>query len=96
LNYPPFSQLASLIFSHSNDGSCRAEAERLKRELETESQARGIGGLSIIGPAPAFVHRLRGRYRWQIILRGTDLSSFLAEVPLPRGWSVDIDPVGLV
>jgi primosomal protein N' (replication factor Y) len=31
LSYPPFSQLASLIFSHSNDGSCRAEAERLKR-----------------------------------------------------------------
>jgi primosomal protein N' (replication factor Y) len=96
LGYPPFSRLASLVYSHTNDTRCQKEAERLKKQLEVESQAKGIGGLSFIGPAPAFIHRLRGRYRWQIILRGSDLSSFLAQVPLPRGWTVDIDPVGLV
>jgi primosomal protein N' (replication factor Y) len=96
LNYPPFSSLARLIYSHTNDGNCGREAERLKRELETESRARGIAGLSIIGPAPAFIHRQRGRYRWQIILRGTNLPAFLGDLPLPRGWTVDIDPVGLV
>ena len=96
LGYPPFLGLASLVYSHTNEGNCRKEAERLKRELETESRARGIAGLSVIGPAPAFVHRLRGHYRWQIVLRGTSLSDFLTEIPLPRGWTVDIDPVGLV
>ncbi len=96
LNYPPFSRLASLMYSHPNDVACREEAERLKRVLTVASEARGIAGLSFIGPAPAFIHRLRGRYRWQIILRGNDLPAFLAEVPLPRGWTVDIDPVGLV
>jgi primosomal protein N' (replication factor Y) len=85
-----------LIFSHTNDILCQKEAERLKNELEQESQTRGIAGLSFIGPAPAFIHRLRGSYRWQIILRGQDPSLLLAEVPLPRGWSLDIDPVGLV
>jgi primosomal protein N' (replication factor Y) len=96
LNYPPFSQLASLIYAHTNDNYCRSEAERLKRQMETDSQARGIAGLSIIGPAPAFIHRLRGRYRWQVVVRGNALSDFLSEVPLPRGWTVDIDPMGLV
>ncbi len=96
LGYPPFQRIASLIFSHTNDILCQKEAERLKNELEQESQARGIAGLSFIGPAPAFIHRLRGSYRWQIILRGQDPSLLLAEVPLPRGWSLDIDPVGLV
>ena len=96
LGYPPFFNLASLVYSHTNEGNCSKEAERLKKELETDSRARGTAGLSIIGPAPAFVHRLRGRYRWQIVLRGTRLQEFLGEIPLPRGWTVDIDPVGLV
>jgi primosomal protein N' (replication factor Y) len=96
LGYPPFLRLASLIYSHTNDARCQKEAERLKKQLEMESQSKGIGGLSFIGPAPAFIHRLRGRYRWQIIVRGLDPSSFLSQLELPRGWTVDIDPVGLV
>ena len=96
LGYPPFFRLASLIYSNTNDSRCQKEAERLRKQLEVESQAKGIGGLSFIGPAPAFIHRLRGRYRWQIIVRGPDPSSFLSQLELPRGWAVDIDPVGLV
>jgi primosomal protein N' (replication factor Y) len=96
LGYPPFFSLASLVYSHTNDTNCRKESERLKAQLEHESNARGMAGLTIIGPAPAFIHRLRGRYRWQLVLRGNDLPEFLREVPLPRGWIIDIDPVGLV
>jgi len=96
LGYPPFQRMANLVFSHTNDNLCQKEAERFKQVLEQESQARGIAGLSLIGPAPAFIHRLRGSYRWQIILRSPDPSVLLTELPLPRGWTMDIDPVGLV
>ncbi len=96
LGYPPFQRMASLIFSHANDASCQKEAERFKSELEIESQVRGIAGLNFIGPAPAFIHRLRGSYRWQIIICSPDPSLLLADVTLPRGWSLDIDPVGLM
>jgi primosomal protein N' (replication factor Y) len=68
----------------------------MKLLLIKEKDSRGIAGLSFIGPAPAFIHRLRGRFRWQLILRGTDLSAFLKIIPVPQGWTVDIDPVGLV
>jgi len=95
LHNPPFSQLASLTFTHTNDKACQREAERMQQLIIEERDTRGIADLSIIGPAPAFVHRLRGRYRWRIILRGWDLSAFLVEVPFPQGWTVDIDPVGL-
>lgn len=67
----------------------------MKRRFIEERDAKGIADLSLIGPAPAFIHRLRGRYRWQLILRGSGLSSFLTEIPIPQGWTVDIDPVGL-
>jgi primosomal protein N' (replication factor Y) len=95
LRYPPFSRLASLVYFHKNDIACRREAERMKDLLNKTIESRGIEDIGIIGPAPAFVHRLRGRFRWQIVLRGADLSAFLSEIPFPQVWTIDIDPVGL-
>ena len=96
LNNPPFTQLARLIFTHTNDAICQREAEKMRKTLIEESNARGIAGISIIGPAPAFIHRLRGRYRWQLIIRGQNLSAFLSPLDFGHGWTVDIDPVGLI
>ena len=96
LHNPPFTRLALLVYSHTNDALCQREAERMKGLLIEERDARGIGDLSVIGPAPAYVHRLRGRFRWQLILRGSELSAFLSPVPFPQGWTIDIDPVSLV
>jgi primosomal protein N' (replication factor Y) len=95
LRNPPFSRLASLVYTHTNDTRCQRETERMKRLLIEERDAKGMADLSLIGPAPAFIHRLRGRFRWQLILRGADLSAFLSPIPIPQGWTVDIDPVGL-
>ncbi len=68
----------------------------MKRLLIAERDSKGVADFSIIGPAPAFIHRRRGRFRWQIILRGSELSAFLSQIPVPQGWTVDIDPVSLV
>jgi primosomal protein N' (replication factor Y) len=95
LRNPPLSRLACLTCSHTNDLLCRREAERMKRILSQKIDSEGIADIEIIGPAPAFIHRRRGRFRWQLILRGVGLSGFLAPVPFPQGWVVDIDPVGL-
>ena len=96
LNNPPFSQLARLVFTHTNDAVCQRETEKMRQTLIDESNARGIAGIGIIGPAPAFIHRLRGRYRWQLIIRGQNLSAFLSPLDFGHGWAVDIDPVGLI
>ncbi len=96
LHHPPFTRLARLIYRHTNDLLCQREAERMKQLIIQERDSRGIAGLSLIGPTPTFMHRLRGRFHWQLILRGTELAAFLSPIPLPPGWTVDIDPVGLV
>ena len=96
LHQPPFTRLACLVYSHANDALCQREAERMKRLLIQEIDSRGIADLSIIGPAPAFIHRLRGRFRWQLILRGSEPSALLSQIPIPQGWTVDIDPVTLL
>jgi primosomal protein N' (replication factor Y) (superfamily II helicase) len=96
LHNPPFIRLARLVFTHSSDDRGCKEAERIRIMLLKEREAKGISGVSLIGPAPAYLHRLRGKYRWQIILRAPDPSSFLSGIAFPRGWSLDIDPVGLL
>ncbi len=95
LREPPFTQLASLTYAHTNDNRCREETEKMAKRILEERDAIGIPEINLVGPAPAFIHRLRGRYRWQIILRGSDLSDFLIRIPFPQGWIIDIDPVGL-
>ena len=95
LHNPPFTRLACLVYSHTNDALCQREAERMKRLLIGEIDSKGIDDLNLIGPAPAFIHKLRGRFRWQLILRGSEPSAFLSQIPIPQGWTVDIDPIGL-
>ncbi|MAG15050.1 MAG: primosomal protein N' [Dehalococcoidales bacterium] len=96
LGNPPFTRLAQMTYSHANDALCQREAEKIRDLLAAKRDAKEIDNLDLIGPAPAFIHRLRGRFRWQLILRGTRLSAFLSQVPLSRGWTVDIDPVSLL
>ena len=92
---PPFNRLVYLVYTHTNAGQCQREAERLARLLMSEIDSQGLANTALIGPSPAYAQRVRGRYRWQLIIRSPDPMAVLSEVPIPQGWTVDIDPVGL-
>ena len=95
--YPPYGRLIRLLYTHTNEQHVEAEAKRLLAELLAERRRRGIPGVQALGPAPAFQSKLKGRWRWQIVLRGADPAELLRPLaPLPRGWTVDVDPVSLV
>lgn len=64
---------------------------RLVRTAIARSEARA----DLIGPAPCFFTRLRGDYRWQVILRAQDPKT-LVPAELPQGWTIDVDPVSLL
>jgi primosomal protein N' (replication factor Y) len=95
-NYPPFSQLVRLVYSHTNEELCHREAERVHRLILDEKARKGIIDFNVIGPVPTFAFRARGRYRWQLFLRGPDSTRMLSQLTLPRGWTIDVDPVGMV
>jgi primosomal protein N' (replication factor Y) len=94
--YPPFRRLAQLVYSHSNAGRCEEEVDKLYRLLHDKIARLGLSGVDLIGPAPCFRRRLRGKYRWQIVVRAADPRTLLADVALPLGWRIDIDPVSLL
>ena len=90
---PPFNRLMHLVYQQTNRTACQRHAATLAREFR---ERRGRGGLSdveVIGPAPGIPERVRGQYRWHILLRGRNLHRFLEGVTLDNGWSVDVDPV---
>jgi primosomal protein N' (replication factor Y) len=93
---PPFSKIIVMLFTGTSDITCRNEAERMKKQLDMEAESRGGYGINILGPSPAFIQRLRGKYRWQIILRGTNPRALLSGIPVPRGWTIDVDPLGII
>jgi primosomal protein N' (replication factor Y) len=95
LAYPPFSRLIALRFSHANLRRCQAEASRLGRWLASEIHRQGLPA-ELIGPAPCFFSRIQGRYRWQIVIRAPEPALLLRDLALPRGWSVDVDPITLL
>ncbi len=94
LDYPPYTRLVSLTYRHPSRETAAAEAERMARVLRHRLAERASRGI-LIGPAPCFFERIRGHYRWQIILRSKEpLDEFLEN--LPEGWAVDVDPVSLL
>ncbi len=93
-HYPPFSQFVRLIYTHTNENICRRETERISQLLLREVKGQTASQLKLIGPTPAFALRIRGRYRWQLILQGHNLVQILSRISLPQGWTVDVDPVG--
>jgi primosomal protein N' (replication factor Y) (superfamily II helicase) len=94
--YPPLNDMVRLVYSNSNDLKCQQEAERVHKTLKNEIAARGLNQSKLIGPMTGYITRLRGRYQMQIILLGRDLISIINNVYLPRGWMLDVDPVGMI
>ncbi len=92
---PPYGRLIRLVFSHINLARCEAEAIKLASKLRQQQAEWDITDAEILGPMPAFPTRLRGRFRWHIILRGASPRALLDKVDVPKGWVVDIDPVAL-
>ncbi len=91
--YPPFGELARLLYVGYGESRVEREAEELATQIRALLLAEGIDGVDLIGPAPAFHRKIRGRYRWQIVLRGHGLSRFIPRLTLAPGWTVDVDPV---
>jgi primosomal protein N' (replication factor Y) (superfamily II helicase) len=90
--FPPFVEMAELTYSHADDGRAAAAAREAAESLATVVVTERLERIQVLGPAPAFMHRLRGDYRWQVIVKGTRLERLRAHLPRGRGWSYDVDP----
>ncbi|HEU4793776.1 MAG TPA: primosomal protein N' [Nitrolancea sp.] len=94
--YPPFRRLVRLVYRHPDEVTCQAAAEAAADQLGRTAYRLGLTDVDLLGPSPAFTARIRGRYQWQILVRGSDARRLAAAVELESGWLVDVDPVSLL
>ena len=91
--FPPFADLVVLTRTDADDAKAAAAAREAAEAVATGLLKEGIEGIRVMGPAPAFIHRLRGEYRWQVTLKGDGLQRARHLAPRGKGWSYDVDPV---
>ena len=96
LGYPPFSKLVRLETRFPKAKEAEERAKELARKIRGWMEAGDYQGTQMIGPVPCFFERVRGEYRWQIILRGQNPVGLL-EGRLPGDdWKVEVNPVSVL
>jgi primosomal protein N' (replication factor Y) len=103
LGYVPAQRVGLLRIDGRDRQQVKAGAERLAKRLR-EDLARTRSDASLLGPAEAPLSRLKGRTRWQMLVRAEKSQVLRAvlrrglQVPLGNGLRVtaDVDPVSML
>jgi primosomal protein N' (replication factor Y) len=105
--YPPTVRLANVIVSGLREEGVREVAEAAAAWMRAAIASHGLAGLTVLGPAPAPIERIKERWRWHVLVKaeGPGPLSRLARgfvrrfaVPAREGLRVafDRDPVTLL
>lgn len=104
-SYPPHVRLAKVVFSSPEASEVAREAERGAAWLRSRLSGGG-DPVELVGPAPAPIEKLHGRWRWHFLLRSPSAAALGRALVAfrdgfrPRGRDVrmiiDRDPVALL
>ncbi len=101
LSYPPFTRMIALRIEGAHPAQtaqvARQLGERLARKLRTAAR-----GVRLLGPAPAPIAKIKGKTRWQALLKGpthaslaplaAEVEAYLSDVPAAVKVVIDVDP----
>ncbi|MBI2411924.1 MAG: primosomal protein N' [Deltaproteobacteria bacterium] len=101
--YPPFARLCNLRFEGAKEAAVIEAANDMKRAADALLKKKNED-IAVLGPAPAPLEKLKGRYRWQMLLKCADVkrlhsvartlkASFVAKKRPGVSLTVDMDPL---
>jgi primosomal protein N' (replication factor Y) (superfamily II helicase) len=105
LGYPPFVRMALVRIEGQEAASVCSIATRVATLLAGQARA---ATMRVLGPAPAPIERIRGRFRWQVVIKGPRLPDLRAALVAMRSQvaaraerirvrvAIDIDPVNMM
>ncbi len=108
LGYPPYARLIQIVIAETNSAKALALGQKISSTLKTHCRRHGLyGKIRILGPAAAPLEKLRGKYRYQILIKsGPDddpvqlLRGAYEELGARRvslkNASIDVDPLSLM
>ena len=74
LGYPPFNHLILLIFSGNILKDVTARAQGFSFKLRGKVSSEKHKGVEILGPAPAPLSKIKNQYRWQLLIKTSNVS----------------------
>ncbi len=103
LGYPPHGRLIRAVFEDESEAACCGAARDCAATIRANTSPTDV---LVLGPAPAAISRLRGRYRQHFLLKAPELNAglstarsiltrFAADNPRSR-ITVDVDPVSML
>jgi primosomal protein N' (replication factor Y) len=105
LGYPPFGRLVAVRVDAIDEGTSERTAALLASVASATALVRA-GRVEVLGPAPAPIARIRGRYRHRFLLKGAERPAVraVAAAVLDRideglgaaRATVDVDPVNML
>ena len=106
LGYPPFGQLIRALITGPDENETRSAALELAQLVSAMAVDGSEQELEVLGPAPAPLARLRGRYRHQLLVKGPPgpllrgaaetLVKATAELASPLQANVDVNPLSML
>jgi primosomal protein N' (replication factor Y) len=102
LHFPPFARLVAVRLSGNSEPRVRGAAERAASAARRLASAGTA--VEVLGPAPAPIAKVRGKYRWQLLLRAPEhpalhrvARALQASIAVSGvQLAIDVDPVALL
>ncbi len=99
LNLPPFTHLVNLTLRSRNQKGVEQTACDLSARLKKQKLSKDI---QVLGPAPAMLSKIRGSFRWNVLLKGNKVEQLVGlvrkvvkDLKRYKGniLTVDVDPL---
>ena len=101
-DYPPYSQILRLVLSSENNFRAEKSAMEIALRLSEIIDKRNLSEhIIVLGPSPCVFERIRGEYRFQILIKNKLeekghflVTSFVSKIKMPEDIKliVDVDP----
>ena len=104
-SYPPNSRLVNIVFSGTNSAATANLATSAADWIRDLLRAHTAGDVTLVGPAPCPIERVKTRWRWHVLLKSqnagelTRVGRYFMErfkVPAALRVTLDRDPVALL
>jgi len=105
LSYPPFSRIINLHLSSLKKERVEEGIQKLKQHISAMMKINtGKGKIEIIGPTESPIGKIKGRYRWQLLLKGKEtfaVNRVAQDILLKASETgldikIDVDPVNFM
>ena len=98
--YPPFMRLANLSFTHAKESYAQSQMECVLSLLQNVKKTKNLE-FEIVGAKPSEIKLLKGKYRYNILLRAYSSLALRSAIMYARknvdfSFEIDIDPLSVL